>query len=74
MPNYRATYFPEIAHRLKRAHGGCYSKTGLPLIDNSSIVAQPLDLWTLTEKYKSAAKRIVEDARYNTAAQKHAVW
>ncbi|XP_042363766.1 arylsulfatase G isoform X2 [Plectropomus leopardus] len=50
--------------RLKRSvHGGCYSKVGLPLIENSSIVEQPLDLWTLTERYKSAATRIIRDAR-----------
>ncbi|XP_068439184.1 arylsulfatase G-like isoform X1 [Clinocottus analis] len=50
--------------RLKRsAHGGCYSKVGLPLIENSSIVEQPLDLWTLTERYRSAATRIIHNAR-----------
>lgn len=41
---------------------------GLPLLENSSIVEQPLDLWTLTEQYKSAALRIINNARYNTAA------
>uniref|UniRef100_A0A3Q4AGU0 Arylsulfatase G n=1 Tax=Mola mola TaxID=94237 RepID=A0A3Q4AGU0_MOLML len=46
-------------------HGGCYSKVGLPLIENDSIVEQPLDLWTLTEQYKSAATRIIQTARYN---------
>lgn len=50
--------------RLKGSvHGGCYSKVGLPLIENSSIVEQPLDLWTLTEQYKSAALRIIHNAR-----------
>ncbi|XP_050922277.1 arylsulfatase G isoform X2 [Lates calcarifer] len=50
--------------RLKRSvHEGCYSKVGLPLVENSSIVAQPLDLWTLTEQYKSAATRIIHNAR-----------
>ena len=58
-----------VLYRLKRsAHGGCYSKVGLPLIENSNIVQQPLDLWTLTEQYKSAATRIIRSARYNTAA------
>ncbi|XP_072230028.1 arylsulfatase G-like [Leuresthes tenuis] len=52
------------AIRLRRSgHGGCYSKVGLPLIENSSIVEQPLDLWTLTERYKSAALRIIHNAR-----------
>lgn len=50
--------------RLKRSpSGGCYSKVGLPLIENSSVVEQPLDLWTLTEQYKSAALRIIRTAR-----------
>ncbi|XP_039991308.1 arylsulfatase G isoform X1 [Xiphias gladius] len=50
--------------RLKRSvHEGCYSKVGLPLIENNSIVEQPLDLWTLTEQYKSAATRIIHNAR-----------
>ncbi|KAK9530595.1 hypothetical protein VZT92_012086 [Zoarces viviparus] len=50
--------------RLERSvHGGCYSKVGLPLVENSSIVEQPLDLRTLTEHYKSAATRIIHNAR-----------
>uniref|UniRef100_A0A3Q1IQS2 Arylsulfatase G n=1 Tax=Anabas testudineus TaxID=64144 RepID=A0A3Q1IQS2_ANATE len=47
----------------RSVHKGCYSKVGLPLIENSSIVEQPLDLWTLTEQYKSAATRIIRNAR-----------
>lgn len=49
-------------------HDGCYSKVGLPLIENTTIVQQPLNLWRLTEQYKSAATRIIQKARYNTAA------
>ncbi|XP_071782879.1 arylsulfatase G [Centroberyx gerrardi] len=50
--------------RLKRSvHGGCYSKVGLPLLENSSIVEQPLDLWTLTQQYESTATRIIHNAR-----------
>lgn len=50
--------------RLKRSlGGGCNSELALPLIENSTVVEQPLDLWTLTEKYKSAALRIIRDAR-----------
>lgn len=57
--------------RLKRTvHPGCYSKVGLPLIENSSIVEQPLNLWTLTERYKSAALGIINNARYDTTAKK----
>uniref|UniRef100_A0A8P4GEH6 Arylsulfatase G n=1 Tax=Dicentrarchus labrax TaxID=13489 RepID=A0A8P4GEH6_DICLA len=47
----------------RSVHGGCYSKVGLPLMENSSIVEQPLDLWTLTEQYKSTATRIIQNAR-----------
>lgn len=55
--------------RLRRSmHDSCYSKVGLPLIENSTIVQQPLDLWRLTEQYKLAATRIIQNARYNTAA------
>lgn len=70
--NYTPTLFIMLSccSRLKKSvHGGCYSKVGLPLIEYSSIVEQPLDLWTLTEQYKSAATGIIQNARYNTAAQ-----
>lgn len=55
--------------RLTEERGGCYTRVGLPLIENTSIVEQPLDLWLLTEKYKSAAQRIIKNARCNTAAK-----
>ncbi|XP_037547281.1 arylsulfatase G [Nematolebias whitei] len=54
---------PEGTRLRTSKHGGCYSKVGLPLVENSSIVEQPLDLWTLTETYKSAALRIIHRAR-----------
>ncbi|KAA8581757.1 hypothetical protein FQN60_003338, partial [Etheostoma spectabile] len=54
---------PQVTRLKRRAHGGCYSKVGLPLIENSSIVEQPLNLWTLTEQYKSTATRIIHNAR-----------
>ncbi|XP_034070295.1 arylsulfatase G [Gymnodraco acuticeps] len=54
---------PHVTRLKRSARGGCYSKVGLPLIENSSIVQQPLDLWTLTEQYKSAATRIIRSAR-----------
>ncbi|XP_061665332.1 arylsulfatase G-like isoform X3 [Syngnathoides biaculeatus] len=56
---------PQI-FRLRRnedKHASCYSKVGLPLIENSSIAEQPLDLWTLTQHYQSAALRIMHEAR-----------
>uniref|UniRef100_A0A3Q1EP93 Arylsulfatase G n=1 Tax=Acanthochromis polyacanthus TaxID=80966 RepID=A0A3Q1EP93_9TELE len=54
---------PQVIRLKRSVHGGCYSKVGLPLIENSSIVEQPLDLWKLTEQYKSAALRIIRNAR-----------
>lgn len=37
-------------------------------MENSSIVEQPLNLWTLSQQYTSAATRVIHNARYNTAA------
>eukprot|EP00064_Thunnus_orientalis_P014914 superscaffoldBa00002672_g14961 len=54
---------PQVIRLKRHVPGGCYSKVGLPLIENISIVEQPLDLWTLTEQYKSAALRIIHNAR-----------
>ncbi|KAJ0044261.1 hypothetical protein NL108_004035 [Boleophthalmus pectinirostris] len=52
--------------RLRRSERrSCYSKVALPLMENNSIVEQPLDLWTLTETYKSAALKIINNAREN---------
>ncbi|XP_029311793.1 arylsulfatase G [Cottoperca gobio] len=48
---------PQVIRLKRSVHGGCYSKVGLPLIENSSIVQQPLDLWTLTEQYKSCCNQ-----------------
>lgn len=47
-----------------RKGGGCDTKTALPLFENQSIVEQPLDLWTLTEKYAKAAVTQILTARY----------
>ncbi|KAK2820774.1 hypothetical protein Q5P01_023733 [Channa striata] len=56
-------YGPQVFRLKKSVQKGCYSKVGLPLMENSSIVEQPLDLWTLTDQYKSAAIRIIHNAR-----------
>ncbi|XP_061912013.1 arylsulfatase G isoform X1 [Entelurus aequoreus] len=42
---------------------GCFSNVGLPLIENRTIVEQPLNLWTLTEQYQSAALKIMHNVR-----------
>ncbi|KAM3860099.1 arylsulfatase G [Diretmus argenteus] len=54
---------PQVSRLKRSVHGGCYSKVGLPLLENSSIVEQPLDLWTLTQQYQSTALRIIHNAR-----------
>ncbi|XP_054877091.1 arylsulfatase G [Poeciliopsis prolifica] len=54
---------PQVIRQRRSVHSGCYSKVGLPLVENSSIVEQPLNLWALTEKYRSAALRIIQSAR-----------
>ena len=36
---------------------------GLPLLENCTVVQQPLDLWTLTLRYRDAALRIIHSAR-----------
>ncbi|KAL0983899.1 hypothetical protein UPYG_G00134520 [Umbra pygmaea] len=56
---------PQIRHnRLKRAdHRSCYSKVALPLIENTTIVEQPLDLWRLTQQYTSTALDVLAKAR-----------
>ncbi|XP_077595260.1 arylsulfatase G [Stigmatopora nigra] len=72
IPGYDLPQCPACAssrppkNRLKRSEEkttGCYSRVGLPLFENSSIVEQPLDPWTLTQQYKSAAQRIISQAR-----------
>ncbi|XP_076007609.1 arylsulfatase G [Genypterus blacodes] len=65
-PLFRCTscFTKETSLIVKRSvGGGCYSSVGLPLLENSSIVEQPLDLWTLTDQYKSTALRIIHNAR-----------
>ncbi|CAL8260579.1 unnamed protein product [Arctogadus glacialis] len=38
-------------------------RVGLPLLENCTVVQQPLDLWTLTLRYRDAALRIIHSAR-----------
>ncbi|XP_058262089.1 arylsulfatase G isoform X4 [Hemibagrus wyckioides] len=53
----------EQSKHSSRKGGGCDTKTALPLFENQSIVEQPLDLWTLTEKYAKAAGTQILTAR-----------
>uniref|UniRef100_A0A3P9Q5G9 Arylsulfatase G n=1 Tax=Poecilia reticulata TaxID=8081 RepID=A0A3P9Q5G9_POERE len=54
---------PQVIRQRRSVPSGCYSKVGLPLVENNSIVEQPLNLWALTDKYRSAALRIIHSAR-----------
>ncbi|XP_051925654.1 arylsulfatase G-like [Hippocampus zosterae] len=47
----------------ERQQTDCYSKVGLPLMENSRVVEQPLNLWNLTRQYRSAALRTMREAR-----------
>uniref|UniRef100_A0A3P8UFQ3 Arylsulfatase G n=1 Tax=Cynoglossus semilaevis TaxID=244447 RepID=A0A3P8UFQ3_CYNSE len=58
----------------RRLDKGCYTKVGLPLMENSSIVEQPLNLWTLSQQYTSAATRVIHNARYNTRGQPYLLY
>ncbi|RVE59407.1 hypothetical protein OJAV_G00188330 [Oryzias javanicus] len=60
-PGYNLPKCPPC-ESISSLHGGCYSTLGLPLMENSSIVEQPLDLWSLTDQYKSAALKIIHNA------------
>ncbi|XP_054610980.1 arylsulfatase G-like isoform X2 [Dunckerocampus dactyliophorus] len=53
----------QILRSRRSINGGCYYQVGLPLMENSSIVEQPLNLWTLTAQYQSAALRIMHEMR-----------
>ncbi|KAG9350319.1 hypothetical protein JZ751_026673 [Albula glossodonta] len=46
-----------------KGHSRCFSKVALPLYENLSIVEQPLDLWTLAERYTQRAIRIIHSSR-----------
>lgn len=41
----------------------CYTDVALPLLENLTIVQQPVDLSSLTERYAEAAARFVRRAR-----------
>ncbi|KAL2078087.1 hypothetical protein ACEWY4_025772 [Coilia grayii] len=42
---------------------GCFTDLALPLYENQTIKEQPLNLWRLTQKYASAAVKILHSAR-----------
>ncbi|XP_056628141.1 arylsulfatase G-like isoform X3 [Triplophysa dalaica] len=41
-------------------HEQCYSKVALPLFENETIVEQPLDTWSLKERYAAAAVKQIK--------------
>ena len=60
-----------MCEREKEVDGGCLSVADVvdcPLIENMSILQQPADLLTLTEKYVSEAKNIIQlnSGQYDT--------
>ncbi|KAL4605031.1 arylsulfatase G isoform X2 [Arapaima gigas] len=46
-----------------RGKRGCYSSVALPLFENLSIIAQPVDLWTLAEMYTKTAVSLLHRSR-----------
>ncbi|XP_063077779.1 arylsulfatase G [Engraulis encrasicolus] len=52
-----------VSHQNSRKTQGCYTDVALPLYENRTIIEQPLDLWSLAQKYTSAAVRILHSAR-----------
>lgn len=49
---------------LDRKHEGCYTKVALPLFENEKIIEQPLDTWSLKDRYATAAVQQIFTARY----------
>ncbi|NP_001352290.1 arylsulfatase G isoform X1 [Danio rerio] len=42
-------------YSINKKHEGCYTKVGLPLFENEKIIEQPLDTWSLKDRYATAA-------------------
>lgn len=49
-------------HYTSRKHDQCYSKVALPLFENETIVEQPLDTWSLKDRYAAAAVTQIKTA------------
>ncbi|KAA0725235.1 Arylsulfatase G [Triplophysa tibetana] len=52
--------FTERKVLFNRKHEQCYSKVPLPLFENETIVEQPLDTWSLKERYAAAAVKQIK--------------
>ncbi|TRZ00346.1 hypothetical protein DNTS_002865 [Danionella cerebrum] len=46
---------PCVQSHATRKNEGCYMKLALPLFENETIVEQPLDTWSLKDRYAKAA-------------------
>ncbi|XP_075436229.1 arylsulfatase G isoform X2 [Ascaphus truei] len=46
----------------RSARGACYTDLALPLLENSAIVEQPVNLSSLPERYTQKAARFIEEA------------
>lgn len=49
---------------LYRKHEGCYTQVALPLYENETIIEQPLDTWSLKDRYARVAVKQIFTARY----------
>lgn len=49
---------------LNRKHEECYTKVALPLFENETIIEQPLDTWSLKDRYATAAVNQIFTARF----------
>jgi len=46
-----------------RKHEGCYTQVALPLFENETIIEQPLDTWSLKDRYARVAVKQIFTAR-----------
>ncbi len=51
-------------YSLDRKHEECYAKVALPLFENETIIEQPLDTWSLKDRYATAAVNQIFTARF----------
>lgn len=52
-----------VKSSLNRKHEECYTEVALPLFENETIIEQPLDTWSLKNRYASAAVKQIFTTR-----------
>lgn len=55
---------PQRLGTRNRPDGGCYTKLALPLMENSAILEQPVNLTSLPTRYSRQAVTFIKNARY----------